>query len=420
MRRVTTALVAAVALASLLAACGGDDDRDLARDSARRTTTTSSSSSTTSTTAASTTTTVAGTAPPATARPTTPATPAPASISSVRAKLTKVAQLNEPLAMVAAGGDVIYFAEQSGAVRVMRGGRLDARPVVDLSSEVSTGYEQGLLGVAVSRDGRLLYLDYTDRSGDTHIVEYTLATGARRELLFVDQPFPNHNGGQLVLRPDGTLWIALGDGGSGGDPQGNAQNLGRLLGKILRIRPVAESGRPYGIPADNPFVNRQGARGEIWDYGLRNPWRFSFDRATGDLWIGDVGQNAREEVDFEPPGRGGRNYGWNAMEGNQPYKGSPPPGAVPPLFDYATANGNCAVIGGFVYRGSRIPGLAGTYLYGDNCKGDLLGARQQGGRLAERGSLKLNVPQLTSFGEDASGELYVLSRAGGVFRLDPA
>jgi glucose/arabinose dehydrogenase len=315
------------------------------------------------------------------------------------------------------GDAALYVTEKTGRLVRVEAGR--ATTVVDLSGEVSGGFEQGLLGVAFSADGRLAYLNYTDRAGDTRVIEVDLAGGGRRQLLFVEQPFANHNGGQLAVRPDGTLWIALGDGGSGGDPMGNAQNLGTLLGKILRIDPAG--GDPYGIPPGNPFVGRPGARPEVWDYGLRNPWRFSFDRATGDLWIADVGQNAWEEVNFEPAGRGGRNYGWNLMEGSHPYRGGrPPPGAVPPLFDYPRTGGNCAVTGGFVYRGARIPALVGAYVYGDFCAGRLLAVRQHDGRVVARGDLGARVGQLSSFGEDAVGELYALSLDGPVWRIDPA
>lgn len=355
--------------------------------------------------------------PPPAPSSTAPRTPP---LSSVRVRLTRIATVTAPTAFATRpGDDAVYVTEKTG--RLLRLAAGHATTVVDLSGEVSGGYEQGLLGVAFSLDGRLAYLDYTDPHGDTRVTEVDLTTGNRRQLLFVGQPFPNHNGGQLVVRPDGTLWIALGDGGSGGDPMGNAQNLGTLLGKILRIDPRPGATAPYRIPPDNPFVGRPGARPEIWDYGLRNPWRFSFDRATGDLWIADVGQNAWEEVNVEPAGLGGRNYGWNDAEGSHPYRGrTPPPGAVPPLFDYPRTKGNCAVTGGFVYRGARIPALAGAYVYGDFCAGRLLAVRQQNGRVVARGALGAQVAHLSSFGEDAAGELYVLSLDGPIWRIDPA
>ena len=199
---------------------------------------------------------------------------------------------------------------------------------------------------------------------------------SERGVLFVDQPFSNHNGGALAFGPDGYLYVGLGDGGSAGDPMGNAQSLSTLLGKLLRISPRPSKGEPYAIPPDNPFVGRDGARPEIWAYGLRNPWRFSFDTATGDLWIGDVGQNAWEEIDLEPAGSdGGSNFGWDRLEGTHPFEGSPAPDSIAPVFEYAHGDGSCSVTGGYVYRGERIPTLAGAYLFGDYCRGRPGGVR---------------------------------------------
>jgi glucose/arabinose dehydrogenase len=300
-------------------------------------------------------------------------------------------------------------------------------PLLDLSSQVSLGAEQGLLGLAFSPDGRFLYVNFTDTKGDTHVTVFAMHRGradpaTRRDVLFVRQPFSNHNGGNLVFGPDGYLYIGLGDGGGGGDPQGNGQSLSTLLGKILRISPHPTGGRPYTVPASNPFVHRAGARPEIWAYGLRNPWRFSFDRATGDLWIGDVGQSSWEEVDVQrASSTGGENYGWNAMEGMHAYGGaSPPPGAVPPVFEYPHTGGRCAVTGGYVYRGSAIPALVGAYVFGDFCAGRLEALRMRGGRIVDHWSLGPTVPNLSSFGEDGSGELYAMSLSGGVYRLAPA
>ena len=231
------------------------------------------------------------------------------------------------------------------------------------------------------------------------------------------QPFSNHNGGDVHIGPDGFLWWSLGDGGSRGDPRGNGQNTDTLLGSILRIDPTA--GNPYGVPGDNPLVGRAG-RDEIFAYGLRNPWRFSFDRATGDLWIADVGQNRWEEINrLAAPGRGrGANLGWNAREGTHSYDGGGiPTGHVGPIHEYSHDRG-CSVTGGYVYRGGRIPGLSGTYVYGDYCTAELWGLRTDG----DRGSLDVSVPAgtLVSFAEDNAGELYVLSFDGWVSRLDPA
>ena len=350
-----------------------------------------------------------------------------ATFADARVRLTQVATLDQPLALATRAGDAaLYVAEKTGRVRAIRSGAVDATPVLDLAGSVATGSEQGLLGLAFSPDGALLYVDYTDRAGDTHVVEFRMAGGradaaTRRELLFVDQPFANHNGGELIFGPDAMLYVGLGDGGSSNDPQNNAQRLDTLLGKLLRIDPRPSGGQPYTIPADNPFVSTQGARRELWTVGLRNPWRFSFDRATGDVWIGDVGQNRREEVDFRSAGTAaGSNFGWARLEGTLTVSGSPPAGAVPPILEYDTADPNCAVTGGYVYRGGRIAGFGGAYVYGDFCGGRVLAARQESGRIVERRDLDLPVPQLSSFGEDGGGELYALSLSGGLFRLDPA
>jgi glucose/arabinose dehydrogenase len=308
-------------------------------------------------------------------------------------------------------------------VRALRGGRLDPTPVLDITGKVAAGGEQGLLGLAFSLDRRFLYVYYTDLEGDIRIAEYGMRggradPGSRRELLSVEHSqFGNHNGGQLAVAPDGTLWAGIGDGGSGGDPHGNGQNLGVLLGKILRIDPRAGGGRPYRIPRDNPFVGRAGARPEIWAYGLRNPWRFSFDPATGDRWIGDVGQGTWEEVDHEPAAARGRNYGWNRREGTHEFEGSRPAGAVDPVLEYDHGGGACSVTGGYVYRGSRIPALRGAYLYGDYCGGWIRAVRLRGGKVAEQRDFGLDVQGLASFGVDQAGELYALSLGGEVFRL---
>jgi glucose/arabinose dehydrogenase len=403
--------VLVVAAALVLAACSGGDDTDTAAPppTARGTTTTSTSSSPDST---------------PTDGATAPATP----LEDVRVRLTVLARVDSPTAMAVRSGDErLYVTEQSGrVVRVPHDGGAK-ETVLDLRSRIRAGGEQGLLGIAFSPDGRTMYLDYTDTNGDTHVdavdVDTGGAPGARRTLLTVDQPYSNHNGGQLAVRADGTLWIALGDGGSGGDPQRHAQDLGSLLGKILRIdpRPDSAKGTPYSIPPDNPFVDRRGARPEIWAYGLRNPWRFTFDRDTGDLWIGDVGQGEWEEVDLEPAGSGGgRNYGWNLREGNHAYNGGrKPAGAVDPILEYSHTDGGVAVTGGYVYRGSRIPALRGAYLYADYADGRVKAARQDGGRIVERADLGIKAAPLSSFGEDADGELYALSLAGRLYRVDP-
>jgi glucose/arabinose dehydrogenase len=410
MRRTRRGLAALLLGTLLAAACSGGDPDSPAEP-------TTSVSSTTL-------------VPTTTGAPSTTATARPATSAQFRAaevRLVQVATLDQPVAMAVRPGErTLYVVEQVGRVRAIRGGRLDPAPVLDISAKVTAGGEQGLLGLAFSPDGRYLYLHYTDRSGDHQVSELTMRgqradPGSERSVLQIDDPFGNHNGGQLAFGPDRRLYLAFGDGGGGGDPEGNGQSLESLLGKILRIDPRPGGGRPYRVPSDNPFVDREGARPEIWAYGLRNPWRFSFDAATGDLWIGDVGQNAYEEVDFEPAGSGGRNYGWNRREGLHAYNGGDrPSGAVDPVIEYGRDGGACTVIGGFVYRGQRIAGLRGAYLYGDYCAGWVRAARTRDGDILEQRDLGLEVPGLSSFGVDTTGELYALSLGGQLYRLAPA
>jgi glucose/arabinose dehydrogenase len=362
-------------------------------------------------------------APTPTEGETGPATASP-DPAGARVRLFRLASLHEPLAMAVRAGDPsLYVAQKTGElVAIPPAG--SARTVLDLSGEVSQGGEQGLLGLAFSPDGGYVYVNYTDRNGDTRVHEFEMrgdavSSSSRREVLRVDQPYSNHNGGHLAFGRDGYLYIGLGDGGSGGDPQDNAQNVGTLLGKMLRIDPRPANGRPYGIPRDNPFVGQEGARPEIWAYGLRNPWRYSFDRETGDLWIGDVGQFEIEEIDLQPgDSTGGENYGWDGFEGSQRFEPPFPPNAVPPVYEYGRSLGG-TVIGGFVYRGTAIPELRGAYLFGDfyNPSVRVLFRSGNGLRHIELG---LTVDNLASFGEDHAGELYLLSLSGPVYRLDPA
>jgi glucose/arabinose dehydrogenase len=337
-----------------------------------------------------------------------------------------VVTLDQPVAMAVRRGDPSrYFAEKVGRVVALREGSEEPEVILDLTSEVSTGSEQGLLGLAFSPDSEYLYVNFTDVAGDTRVVEFAFADGgvdlsSRREVLFVDQPYSNHNGGNLAFGPDGYLYIGLGDGGSAADPEGRAQSLSTLLGKMLRIDPRPQDGEPYGIPRDNPFVGREDAMPEIWAYGLRNPWRYSFDRETGDLWIGDVGQGTREEIDFARAGSpGGENYAWDLLEGTIRFEGDAPPDDVPPVYEYPTADG-CAVTGGYVYRGQDIPALVGAYAFADFCRGRLEAFRLEDGQARGHDELGPEVANVASFGEDADGELYVLSSSGPVFRLVPA
>ena len=362
--------------------------------------------------------------------PTTASTSASASpqatLADVRIRLVRVASLEQPIAMAVRPGDpALYIAQRTGRIAVLRGRTVDPDPLLDLTHEVSLGGEQGLLGLAFSPNGRELYVNYTDTSGDTQVTGYAMRgdrvdLSTRRDILVVDQPFTNHNGGNLAFGPDGYLYIGLGDGGSAGDPFGNGQSLETLLGKMLRIDPQLSGEFPYRIPPDNPFVGRVDARPAIWAYGLRNPWRFSFDRMTGDLWIGDVGQTAWEEIDRRSSGSsGGENYGWNLLEGAHPYAADSAEDAIRPIFEYSQDGGGCTVIGGYVYRGTQIAGLDGAYLFGDLCLGRIEAIRVEGGRVVGHRALGPVVENLSSFGEDAAGELYALSLSGGVYRIAP-
>ena len=346
--------------------------------------------------------------------------------------LTTVAALNQPIAMAIRSGDAaLYVAEWEGRVRAIRNGQVDPTVVLDISRLTKTGGERGLLGMAFSPDGNKLYLDYTDLIGDSHVDEFTMGAngiadpGSQRPILFQKQPFPNHNGGQLAFGPDGYLYIGFGDGGSGGDPQGNGQSLNTFLGKILRIDPSKPSGnRAYGIPPDNPFANGGGLP-EIWSYGLRNPWRFTFDKDTGDLWIADVGQGKYEEIDFAAAGANGRdpakgsNFGWNLFEGNHSYEGGGDhAGFVFPVFEYTHSEG-CSVTGGYRYRGTALPSMHGAYVFADYCNNTIRVLNLENGVGKEIAQVKADPSPIVSFGEDAKGELYVLAFDGAVARLDP-
>ena len=343
--------------------------------------------------------------------------------------LEKLGDFEEPLYVAQPSGDPhVYIVEQGG--RIIRTGTDGSAPetFLDVSGEITAGGEQGLLGLAFPPDyeqSRLFYIDYTDTSGDTQIVEYRTSddgrvdTGSARQVLTVDQPFTNHNGGQLQFDPEGNLYIGLGDGGSENDPDRNGQNLGVLLAKILRIDPEPADGQPYGIPPDNPFVKQDGARPEIYDYGLRNPWRFSFDRKTGDLWIGDVGQNEFEEVDGVTLNvAAGANFGWSAFEARAPFNDDQDaPGAIAPVLEYSHDDG-CSVTGGYVVRDPSVPGLEGRYVYGDFCAGQLHSfTARPDARVRDDRPLGLEVPSLSSFGEDTDGHIYATSLEGGVYRL---
>jgi glucose/arabinose dehydrogenase len=365
----------------------------------------------------------------ATQKPTRTTVPAPVAtpnLAAARIKLTKIKDLSEPVAMAGRPGDeTAYVAEKGGRVRAVRGSATVVT-VLDISSEVTNSGEQGLLGLAFSPNGKKMYVYFTNRQTDQVIREYSFSggratTSSARTVLEMDDPYGNHNGGNLVFGPDGYLYIGTGDGGSAGDPQNRAQNLDSLLGKMLRIDPAKSGSAAYRSPRTNPYVGRDG-RDEIWAYGLRNPWRFSFDRGTGDLWIGDVGQGEWEEIDVASGGGdGGDNYGWRRMEGTHRYGGgTPPAGHHGPVYEFSHEGGNCSVTGGYVYRGTRIPDLRGAYVFADFCVGRLRAFVVRNGSAINHRFLGPQVDSLASFGEGRRGELYVLSLAGGFYRIDPA
>jgi glucose/arabinose dehydrogenase len=347
--------------------------------------------------------------------------------------LEEVGKFESPIFLAQPEGDhALYVVEQTGRImRVAGNGR--SKVFLDLSREVKAGGEQGLLSVAFApdyeRSGKF-YVDYTNRAGDTRVVEYRRderdETEADRRsariILRVPQPFSNHNGGLVLFGPDDDLYIGLGDGGSAGDPQRNGQNLGTLLGKILRIDPRPGGGAEYRIPADNPFADRAGARPEILAYGLRNPWRFSFDPETGDLWIGDVGQSGQEEIDVVRADDvlSGANFGWSAFEGTARFnEDQEAPNAVEPVLTYGRDLG-CTVTGGYVVRDPGLPTLYGRYLYADFCVGQLRSfsaADAVPGPVDDDVALGVQVPSISSFAEDARGHVYAISLEGPVYRL---
>lgn len=337
--------------------------------------------------------------------------------------------LDDPLLVTHAGdgSNRLFVVEQGGEVLIYEGGRLLGQPFLDLSSEIATGGERGLLGLAFHPDysnNGFFFVNYTDRGGDSVISRFSVSADSNRadaasevEVLAFRQPFSNHNGGHMAFGPDDYLYIATGDGGGSGDPQNNGQDLNSLLGKILRID---VDGLPYAIPPDNPFVGRSGARDEIWVYGLRNPWRFSFDRNTGDLFIGDVGQDREEEIDFQAAtSAGGENYGWKRKEGSlcfEPASGCDDPGFTDPIMVYGHGP-HCSVTGGYRYRGRSNAGLGGVYVFGDFCSGVIWGAAPGAGRVWSAEVLADTQLSIVSFGEDESGELYVVDRGGRLFRI---
>lgn len=365
-------------------------------------------------------------------------------VGTIKIELIEVATVDEPVALSARSGtEDLYVAEKSGLVRLLKHQgdgtfKVDRTPVVDLHDQVSAGGEQGLLGITFSPDGTKMYLDFTDQAGDTRVVEYSMNEHradpeSARELLFVKQPDTNHNGGHLTFGPDGYLYIGLGDGGVGYERNRTSQDTEDLLGKILRIDPSSPSdGQPYGIPPDNPFSDGTSGRPEVWLLGARNPWRFSFDSENGDLWVADVGQDQWEEINWLPAQSGdagrGANLGWSLFEGHHAYDGEDGEGGeddtglVTPVYEYSHDDGGCSVIGGFVYRGSDVPALVGSYIFGDYCLAKIMAVRPTDASTVTVVPLGVAVADnsLSSFGVDNSGEIYVLSTEGAIYRISEA
>lgn len=367
----------------------------------------------------------------------TTTTDAPVDLDAVSVSLREVASVDSPTSMAARpGSDLLYVTQRPGTVVSLRpdGDRLRvvADPALDLTDRVgSEGLEQGLLGAAFSPDGNTFIASYTNSDGDSRVDAFTMRGDvpdprSRRELLALDQPHANHNGGSVAFGPDGFLYLGFGDGGSQGDPDDNGQNPGTLLATILRIDPMRPGADPYAVPDDNPFVGG-GGRPEVWAYGLRNPWRFSFDRDTGDLWIGDVGGSQREEIDRLPAVDGrnagrGVNLGWPLREGlrNDDGREGDRSRLVDPLIDISRDGGVCSVVGGYVYRGRAIESLRGVYLWSDYCDSALRlsTVTSPDGRSARTRRVdSARADQLVSFGQDDDGELYTLSLSGAIHRI---
>jgi len=346
-------------------------------------------------------------------------------------RLVKVGAFEQPIYLTAAPDEPsrVFVVERTGQIGLLLNARKRSRPYLDIRSLVNAnGGEQGLLGLAFpadySRTGRF-YVDYTTANNDVRIAQYRRSSAdpnradpaSARTVLTIDhRAFTNHNGGQLAFGPDGHLYIGVGDGGREGDPHNYGQNTATLLGKLLRIDPSPAGG--YTIPSSNPFVGMPGRRGVIWAYGLRNPWRFSFDRLTGDMIIGDVGQDLEEEVDFVPAGSGrGADYGWSVWEGTRRNKGGRAANAVFPNLVALHSDGYCALIGGYVVRDRSLPSLYGRYLFGDNCRPQIESVKLAGRRAAGLRTTGLQVSSTSSFGEDAHGHMYIVSLNGPVYRI---
>ena len=344
-----------------------------------------------------------------------------------------ISGLENPIGIANAGDGSgrLFILEQAGRIRIVRDGLLLPEPFLDIASQVDCCGERGLLGLAFHpnyENNGIFYINYIDLNGDTVIARFHVSNdpdqadaSSETNVLGIPQPYPNHNGGSMAFGPDDYLYLGLGDGGSGGDPHGNGQNPNTLLGKILRLD--VDSAEPYAIPPDNPFVQGGGAP-EVWAWGLRNPWRFSFDRLNGDLWIGDVGQGSWEEIDYLPASSpGGANFGWNYREGAHPFASNDTTlpadlGLIDPVVDYGRDQG-ITVIGGYVYRGEQMPEWGGIYLYGDYGSGTIWGLLQDAQGVWQNALHFQTGLNITSFGEGEGGELYLVDYSGSLFRLEP-
>ena len=366
---------------------------------------------------------MAVTEPPATGAP---ADDGVAETAATGLKRRRVGTFSNPTYVTAPPGDRtrLFVVEQGGTIRVVQRGRKRARPYLDIRDRVQSGGERGLLSMAFApgyRQNHRFYVYYTNKGGDIRVVEFkgrrnrARRRTARPVLRQEHSQFGNHNGGQLQFGPDGLLYAGLGDGGGSGDSFGNAQDVGTNLGKIVRINPAGEP----RIPRSNPFRGRRGAKPTVYSYGLRNPWRFSFDRKTGDLVIADVGQSRWEEVDFVREGNGlGANFGWNAFEGSHRFdRKTKAPGHIHPVIEHSHSAGFCSITGGYILRHRSYRGLRGTYVYGDLCEGIVRGAQLAPGGASDRVRFSVRVPSLSSFGEDSRGRVYAASLGGPVYRL---
>jgi len=346
-------------------------------------------------------------------------------------KLVQVGgRFRNPVHLASPPGDPrLFVVEQAGRIMVVKNGV--SSQFLDISSRVGSGGEMGLLSMAFHPDYRRngqFFVNFTDKKGDTRIERFTVNSNpdvanesSAKLVITIDQPYSNHNGGHVVFGPDGMLYIGMGDGGSGGDPHGNGQNPRALLGKLLRLN--VTRAEPYTIPVGNPYADGSDGRQEVWAIGLRNPWRIAFDRPTGLLYIADVGQSQFEEVHVEPASRAGLNYGWKKMEGDQCYgrDGCNREGLQIPQLVYNHSGGACSITGGFVYRGRRIPSIVGHYFYSDYCAGWLRSFRYENARAVDRRDWKMDdVGHIVSFGEDSSGEMYIVAESGRIWRIDGA